>query len=45
MVNVLLLGATGTAGRALAKRLMNTLDCHVTLFPAMPVRCMPGHTM
>lgn len=32
MVNVLLLGATGTAGRALAKRLMNTLDCHVTLF-------------
>lgn len=32
MVNVLLLGATGTAGSALAKELIADTDCHVTLF-------------
>lgn len=32
MKNVLLLGATGTAGSALAKKLMADTDCHVTLF-------------
>lgn len=32
IINVLLLGATGTAGSALAKRLAENPDCHVTLF-------------
>ena len=32
MLNVLLLGATGTAGSALAEKLMADTDCHVTLF-------------
>ncbi len=32
MKNVLLLGATGTAGSALAKKLLSDTDCHLTLF-------------
>lgn len=32
MLNVLLLGATGTAGSALAEQLMAEKECHVTLF-------------
>lgn len=32
MKNVLLLGATGTAGRALTKKLLSETDCHLTLF-------------
>ena len=30
MKNVLLLGATGTAGSALAKKLLSDTDCHLT---------------
>ena len=32
MKNVLLLGATGTAGCALTKKLLTDTDCHLTLF-------------
>lgn len=32
MKNVLLLGATGTAGSALTKKLLSETDCHLTLF-------------
>ena len=32
MKNVLLLGATGTAGSALTKKLLSDTDCHLTLF-------------
>ena len=32
MKNVLLLGATGTAGSALTKELLSETDCHLTLF-------------
>lgn len=32
MKNVLLLGATGTAGSALTKKLLADTDCHLTLF-------------
>lgn len=32
MKNVLLLGATGTAGSALTKKLLAETDCHLTLF-------------
>ena len=32
MKNVLILGATGTAGSALTKKLMLCTDCHLTLF-------------
>lgn len=32
MKNVLLLGATGTAGSALTKNLLTNTDCHLTLF-------------
>lgn len=32
MKNVLLLGATGTAGSALTKKLLTDTDCHLTLF-------------
>ena len=32
MINVLLLGATGTFGSALAKKLIADSECHVTLF-------------
>lgn len=32
MKNVLLLGATGTAGTAIAKKLLTDTDCHLTLF-------------
>lgn len=32
MKNVLLLGATGTAGTALTKKLLSETDCHLTLF-------------
>lgn len=32
MKNVLLLGATGTAGTALTKKLTENTDCHLTLF-------------
>lgn len=32
MKNVLILGATGTAGCALTKKLLNDTDCHLTLF-------------
>lgn len=32
MKRVLLLGATGTAGIAVAERLLSDTDCHVTLF-------------
>lgn len=32
MKNVLLLGATGTAGSALTKKLLSDMDCHLTLF-------------
>lgn len=32
MKNVLLLGATGTAGSALTKKLLANTDCHLTLF-------------
>ena len=32
MKNVLILGATGTAGSALTKKLLNDTDCHLTLF-------------
>lgn len=32
MKNILLLGATGTAGSALTKKLLTDTDCHLTLF-------------
>lgn len=32
MKNVLLLGATGTAGSAITQKLLNDTDCHITLF-------------
>ena len=32
MKNILLLGATGTAGSALTKKLLSDTDCHLTLF-------------
>lgn len=32
MKNILLLGATGTAGSALTKKLLSETDCHLTLF-------------
>lgn len=32
MKKILLLGATGTAGSALAKKLLSDTDCHITLF-------------
>ncbi len=32
MKNVLLLGATGTAGTALTNKLTENADCHLTLF-------------
>jgi saccharopine dehydrogenase-like NADP-dependent oxidoreductase len=32
MKNVLLLGATGTAGSALTQKLLSETDCHLTLF-------------
>ena len=32
MKKVLLLGATGTAGSAPAKKLLSDTDCHITLF-------------
>ena len=32
MKHILLLGATGTAGSAITKKLLSDTDCHVTLF-------------
>lgn len=32
MKHVLLLGATGTAGSAITKKLLSDTECHVTLF-------------
>lgn len=32
MKNILLLGATGTAGSALTKKLLSDTDCRLTLF-------------
>ena len=32
MKNILLLGATGTAGNAITKKLLSDTDYHVTLF-------------